>query len=318
MPFKDTARLERRQAHLRAYARIGLRLLPVHWLDADGRCSCAEPIKASNDASLVCRRGKPGKHPILYNWPNRASAHLDLIDRWLTRWPLCNWAVATGPESNLLVLDVDGPKGERSLVQLERQHGPLPDIYCQQWTGGARGGWQAFFAFPTGRQIGNSAGTLGPGLDTRGIHGYVLVPPSATISAYRWATDRNPWTLPPEPPPNWLTELLDVNEAVAAANPCNSIAQRAQAPAIAPSLAGSDRYLLKALETELAILAGAPEGQRNAQLNESAFRLLRLADRLEPSAITHALISVARSTGLEDSEINETIASAARARGVSL
>jgi hypothetical protein len=68
--------------------------------------------------------------------------------------------VATGPKSGIFVLDVDGPEGEQALVALEQRHGPLPDLYPMQWTGGGRGGWQAFFAWPEGRTIRNSAGRL--------------------------------------------------------------------------------------------------------------------------------------------------------------
>ena len=44
-----------------------------------------------------------------------------LIERWWGRTPDANVAVATGPEFDLLVLDVDGPEGERTLVNLERR-----------------------------------------------------------------------------------------------------------------------------------------------------------------------------------------------------
>ena len=97
------------------------------------------------------------------------------------------------PSFGVFVLDIDGAEGERSLAQLEHQHGAFPEIYCQQWTGGGRSGWQAFFAWPTGRTIGNSAGgLLGPKLDVRGSRGYVLIPPSSTAEAYHWAVDREP------------------------------------------------------------------------------------------------------------------------------
>ena len=84
--------------------------------------------------------------------------------------------------SGIFVLDVDGPEGERALVDLERRHGALADLYPQQWTGSGRG-WQAFFAWPEGREIRNSAGRLGPKLDTRGAGGYAVLPPSLCTRA---------------------------------------------------------------------------------------------------------------------------------------
>lgn len=149
-----------------------------------------------------CRPGE--KLPLLEGWQNRATTDPTMIERWWGRSPDANVAVATGPGSGIFALDVDGPRGEYTLVKLERRHGCLPDLYPQQWTGGGRGGWQAFFAWPEERLIRNSAGRLGPKLDSRGSGGYVLVPPSKTKEPYRWADDRSPWDLLPEPaPPGW-------------------------------------------------------------------------------------------------------------------
>lgn len=158
-----------------------------------------------------CRPGE--KLPILTDWPKRATTDQAIIDRWWGHTPEANIAVATGPGSGVFVLDVDGPEGERTLADLERRHGPLPEIYPMQWTGSGRG-WQAFFRYPDGRNIRNSAGKLGPKLDTRGDGGYVVIPPSLHPSGrrYGWATDREPWSVPPEPAPDCLVNLLDPPE----------------------------------------------------------------------------------------------------------
>jgi Bifunctional DNA primase/polymerase, N-terminal len=111
-----------------------------------------------------------GKLPILKDWPNKATTDCDTIGRWWGSRPDANIAVATGPGSNLFVLDVDGPEGERALVELERRHGDMPERYCQQVTGSGKG-WQAFFKWPSGRTIRNSARKLGSGLDMRGEGG---------------------------------------------------------------------------------------------------------------------------------------------------
>jgi len=41
------------------------------------------------------------------------------------------------------------------------------------------------------REVRNSQGLLGDGLDVRGEGGYVVAPPSSTLRAYRWI-DRAP------------------------------------------------------------------------------------------------------------------------------
>lgn len=256
------------------------------------------------------------KLPILTDWPKRATTDQTLIDRWWGRSRDANIAVATGPGSDLFVLDVDGPEGERSLVDLEHQHGALPDLYPMQWTGSGHG-WQAFFQWPDGRNIRNSAGRLGPKLDTRGDGGYVILPPSVHPSGkrYAWATDRDPWGLPPAPAPGWLVDLLDPPERIGELANCDH-------GRILPSSRGTgdERYLEKAFVTELKLTARAPQGERNRQLYESAVSLLRFVanGRLPAAAVWHDLADAARASGLPNIEIDRTLKSAAARRGLIL
>jgi hypothetical protein len=285
------------------YARLGWPVLPFWWCREDGSCACSKP-------SARCKRDRPGKHPLSDLVPNgfkNATIDPAVIRAWFDRFPKANPAARTGPESGLLVLDIDGPEGEASLVALERQHGPLPELYPMQWTGGGRGGWQSFFAYPEGRRIASRAGWLGPGIDVRAQDGCAILPPSRTIEHYRWVLDRSPFDLPLEPAPDWLVELLDPP-------------QTAREPWQAPRSPAEDRYLLRALEAELALVASAPEGRRNDQLNESAFNLFRFAveGRLDAGAIAHGLHAAASHAGLGEREIAATLRSAAIKRGISL
>jgi hypothetical protein len=258
-----------------------------------------------------CRPGE--KKPILDGWQKQATTDSTLIERWWGRTPDANIALATGPGSGIFVLDVDGPEGERALVELERQHGPLPEIYPQQWTGSGRG-WQAFFAYPEGRTIRNSAGRLGPKIDTRGDGGFVVLPPSLHPSGrlYEWAIDRKPGTVPPDDAPPWLVDLLDPPEP-----------PQEQYDGARPGWPGhfpkeGDRYALKALEAELAMVAAAPSGRNNNQLNASAHALFRFVetDQLPADVIRRGLLAAALHAGLPEREALGTISSAAKARGV--
>lgn len=106
------------------------------------------------------------------------------IKAWWERWPTANVGVPTGQSSGLLVLDVDARGGgPQSLAALERENGPLPPT-ARSRTGG--GGLHIFFRYPTGEEVRNSAGLLGPGLDVRGKGGYVVVPPCHKQSSYGW------------------------------------------------------------------------------------------------------------------------------------
>ena len=141
-----------------------------------------------------------GKRPLTYNGFWDASADPRRVGAWWQRWPGANLGVPTGERTGLLVLDIDPEAGgPESLAALERAHGQLPKT-ARTRTGG--GGVHAFFKYPTGEEVRNSAGRLGSGLDVRGEGGYVVVPPSRTGGAYEWL-DRTPLAQP-----SWLLECL--------------------------------------------------------------------------------------------------------------
>ncbi|HKH77281.1 MAG TPA: bifunctional DNA primase/polymerase [Rubrobacteraceae bacterium] len=90
------------------------------------------------------------------------------------------WAVPTGERSGMLVLDVDAgegtDEGTDSVALLELSCGQPPKTSCAA-TGG--GGVHLYFRYPSPRelraaglytrQVRNSQGLLGDGLDVRGI-----------------------------------------------------------------------------------------------------------------------------------------------------
>ena len=117
----------------------------------------------------------PGtKKPIHEGWQNIATDNMDVVNKWASDNPGCNWAVAAGP-SSLAMLDLDGGEiGEQSLFDFELAEGFLPETREHRT---ARGGRHLFFADPD-RTLRNSASKLGPKLDTRGGNGYVVIPPS--------------------------------------------------------------------------------------------------------------------------------------------
>jgi hypothetical protein len=128
---------------------------------------------------------EPGvKRRLTYNGFWDATTDVRRIKAWWERWPTANVGVPTGQSSGLLVLDVDARGGgPQSLAALERENGPLPPT-ARSRTGG--GGLHIFFRYPTGEEVRNSAGLLGPGLDVRGKGGYVVVPPCHKQSSYGW------------------------------------------------------------------------------------------------------------------------------------
>jgi hypothetical protein len=139
-----------------------------------------------------------GKRPLTAGGFLEASTDEARIRGWWGRWPNANVAVPTGERSGLLVLDVDAGEGTHSVALLELSRGQPPKT-ARASTGG--GGEHLYFRYPSRtelraaglytRQVRNSQGLLGEGLDVRGEGGYVVAPPSATARAYRWM-DRAP------------------------------------------------------------------------------------------------------------------------------
>jgi hypothetical protein len=154
------------------------------------------------------------KTPLLKGWPVLASSDPATIRKWAVKHPGCNWGLATGPDSGVFVLDVDGERGRASLATLEVQHGPLPAALVSH-TGREDGGEHRWFTWPVDRNLRNCTGKLGDGLDIRAAGGYVIVPPSIhpTGRAYQWA-DPN---LSIADAPRWLLEMVTTPQRFAPA-----------------------------------------------------------------------------------------------------
>ncbi|HXM57235.1 MAG TPA: bifunctional DNA primase/polymerase [Candidatus Dormibacteraeota bacterium] len=267
----------------RAYARRGWSVLPLWWPTATRDCACGLADCEST-----------GKHPIRRLVPHGlhdASTRLDAIDEWWRLYPHANTGIRTGARSRLLVLDVDGEAGRLALRGVAAHHGRFDARWVQT---GSRG-WHAYFAHPGG-SVPNSAGRLGVGLDVRGDGGYVVAPPSRhrSGSTYRWVDAREA-DRPLPAAPDWLLDL---------AGPAGHEPQ--------PVLLLSDdvhAYAAAALASELREVAEAPPGQRNHQLNRSAFKLGQLvgARLLDEAAVTAALVAAGLSAGPGERKIRSTI-----------
>jgi hypothetical protein len=141
-----------------------------------------------------------GKRPLTKNGFWEATTDERLIRGWWGRWPRANVGVPTGRASGLLVLDVDRSDGLESIAELELALGQAPKTLRAR-TGG--GGEHLFFRYPENKEIRNSQGLLGPGLDIRGEGGYVLVAPSQTTGPYEWVDRSRPAG------PGWLLGCLE-------------------------------------------------------------------------------------------------------------
>src|SRR5438132_12694742 len=55
-----------------------------------------------------------------------ATRDPEQINRWWSEYPDANVAIATGKVSDVVVIDVDGEPGAKTLAELERKQGQLP------------------------------------------------------------------------------------------------------------------------------------------------------------------------------------------------
>lgn len=149
------------------------------------------------------------KLPLLKNWPQQATADRKVITRWWKRWPEAGVGIATGSKSGLVVVDVDVKNGgDESLRDLELTYGELPET-VRVLTGG--GGYHLYFKLPVGRELRNSTGKLGDGLDIRATGGFVVAPPSLHPNGrcYEFKAGFGPDEVRVADLPAWLLELLE-------------------------------------------------------------------------------------------------------------
>lgn len=111
-----------------------------------------------------------------------ATTDPELITRWWTGNPSANIGIATG--FLIDVVDIDGPKGQASRVEHWESTFETIDRDAIARVLTPRPGGMHLMVPATGD--GNSAGIF-PGIDYRGVGGYVVAPPSRTdVGSYRF------------------------------------------------------------------------------------------------------------------------------------
>lgn len=263
------------------YAARGWRVLPLHHVHSNGACSCGR----------AC--GSEGKHPRLSQWQIAATTDANQIRAWWAATPSAGVGIATGPASDLFVLDVDPDNGgDATLTTLENTHESLP-VTRTVITGS--GGMHYCFKWPErvrrdGREWRNSAGKLGLGLDIRGAGGQVVVPPSVSGKGlYAVVTDA-----PLAEPPDWLLDLLDTPAPL----PANGLEAGASVTRL-PLASDDDRlsaYVHAVVTAECNAIVTAPDGTQNNAINSAAFALGQLVavGALTETEAENALTSAAR------------------------
>lgn len=125
------------------------------------------------------------KRPATRNGFKDATLDIDRIQAWWQRNPDSNIGLPTGHRFD--VIDIDVPDGIPSMIQLINNNKLIVHGHVTTSSGGTH-----LYVKPTGR--GNTARSM-PGVDYRGIGGYVVAPPSTLGPPGRaWS-----WTHKPSP-----------------------------------------------------------------------------------------------------------------------
>jgi P4 family phage/plasmid primase-like protien len=220
------------------YIARGWQILPCHHIER-GRCTCGNP-----------RCETPGKHPRTQHGFKDASSDINVINGWIKRFPKANWAVRTGPENGIAVIDIDPRNGGYdSFHSLQDARGPMPET-LRSATGG--GGRHLFYATPPGYVIPSRKPW--PGIEFKADGGYVILPESNHVSGMRY---------------HWL------NWEVQGITPLPpDIAKIMMNGAASNGVAGSGTVGGDLAET-VEILNGLPQGERDDGLFRWACRLRR-------------------------------------------
>lgn len=195
------------------YASHGWRVLPLHTIK-DGHCTC--------NAGRACSRA--GKHPLTKHGVRDATTDPDQIRAWWKKWPNANIGIATGPESGIIVIDIDPRNGgHTSLKKPEAELGPLTDALVTE-TGS--GGQHRIFKSPNFAVKTDMAGkVLGAGLDLLSSGSLIVAPASRHISGKRYLCDAkhsDKVAVPKNLPAKWIARLKARNAAKPAQDATNN------------------------------------------------------------------------------------------------
>lgn len=177
--------------------------------DSNALLTAALRYAASGWQVFPCLPG--GKQPLTPNGFHDATANPQTIYAWWQQWPDANLGIACGA-SGLVVIDADGKSGHDGIESWHDLLGELGHDCGETATVETPGPGLHLYYRATDREVRNSASKLGPGLDVRGVGGYVIAPPSVHPNGgtYNWALGADPTETPLRVLPDELADRLGV------------------------------------------------------------------------------------------------------------
>lgn len=241
------------------------------------------------------------KRPAVPGGYKSASCDLNQVRAWLERWPDANWAVAC-EASNIFVVDCDYDESSASGIDqlgvLAMQYSSIPDTY---WQVTPSGGIHIFFkADYESDPLPSTVKRIATHVDTRGVGGYVMIPPS-TVDGQTYEPCSRDW---PDmiralhPVPRWLRDLLVAPRQSEYKSAVRSVALDKL----------SQDMKLKSVVRIVDWLSKVKEGERNNALFWAACELRDLG--VSQDDAVRACLYACMLNGLTEKEALATIASA--------
>jgi hypothetical protein len=212
-----------------------------------------------------------------FKWREDCSSDQGVINSWSTQYPqLKFYGLPTGPDNDLLVLDVDVKSG--GLETIKKYNIP---ITMSQRT--RSGGVHYFFKYPKdGKRYGNRAG-FDQGLDIRGADGYVIF----------YGVDNTPICEAPD----WFKS--------------HALAVEKEAVNLEDVVKIDPEIVKQKLDESCENIRNAPEGESNNVLNTEAYKIGQLvtSGSVDREHAYNELFNAAKERGKPDQEARATIES---------
>lgn len=222
----------------------------------------------------------------------KETAALSQIHRWHSKGLLHNVGIVTGAVSgNLVVIDLDG---DDAITAFARYYPKLQNTYTV--ASGSGHGQHLYYYVEQLPRTTRATGTSIGNVELRANGCYVAAPPS------QHPVTGEPYTVANESDIRRVDDLDDVVEWIRDLIECKY--ERTIYQTKSGKVHNPRPYLLKATWGEMEKLIHSPEGNRNNQLNLSAFKLGQIAgnDSGDRDFVLHSLIDAARLANLVDED----------------
>ena len=248
-----------------------------------------QAVKYAKNGWAVFPVDPGGKKPLV-KWRDESTSDVEQVREMFSLLPNANIGIDTG-KSGLVVIDVDDIS---AVKELSERFGfdPSADDTAVARTG--RGGLHIYYRAGD-EEVRNSASKIADHVDIRGAGGYVVAPPSLHESGNRYEWVRR---VAPKPIPEAMVKAFNYREEP----------KRVELP---PERS-HEKWGLAVLASEAFAVETSKPGERNNQLNKSAFLVYGAVKggHLDHSIATMRMQQAADHVGLDHEETKKTLDSA--------